>query len=97
MSEVLRLSTLDELAEHVHRTLCGHDRLDPDQTPLQRSLILRRGKPCGIFFQIHGPRLLRTYAVWAGDENRILFYDAAGERFAETRLCEAPDPAKLAA
>lgn len=97
MSEVLRLSTLDELASHVHLTLCGHDRLDPDQTPLQRSLILRRGKPCGIFFQIHGPRLLRTYAVWAGDENRILFYDAAGERFAEVHLSEAPDPAKLAA
>jgi hypothetical protein len=50
-----------------------------------------------LFFQVQGPRLLRTHAIWAGDENRILFYDSTGLRFAETRLSEAPDPLKLAA
>jgi hypothetical protein len=35
--------------------------------------------------------------VWAGEENRVLFYDSSGLRFAETRLSEAPDPVKLAA
>jgi hypothetical protein len=35
---------------------------------------------------------VRTYALWTGDENRILFYDGQGERFAETTLSEAPDP-----
>jgi hypothetical protein len=34
---------------------------------------------------------LRTYAVWASEENRILFYDCTGMRFTETRLSEAPD------
>jgi hypothetical protein len=50
-----------------------------------------------LFFQAQGPRLLKSYAVWAGDENRILFYNSSGERFGETRLSEAPDPRCVAA
>ena len=49
-----------------------------------------------MFFQVAGPRRLKMYAVWAGEENRILFYDASGERFAELRLSEGPDPLRLA-
>ena len=47
--------------------------------------------------EVSGPRLLRTYAVWAGEENRIFFYASSGERFAEVRLSESPDPLELAA
>lgn len=97
MQTVLCLPTLDELKQHVHQTLCDHDHLATSDTPIAQSVILRRGKPCGLFFQIQGPRLLKAYAVWAGDENRILFYNCAGERFAETRLSEGPDPRRLAA
>jgi len=96
-SSVLSLTTLDELCQHVHQTLCEHEVLDPKQSPLQKLLMQRRGKPCGYFFEINGPRMVRVYAVWAGDENRILFYDSCGVRFAETRLIESPDPRKLAA
>ena len=97
MLTVVALPSLDALRQHVRETLCAHDRLDPGQTPLYQALITRRGKPCGLFFQAQGPRLLKTYAVWAGDENRVLFYDSTGERFAEIRLSDAPDPLKLAA
>jgi len=97
MSTVVALPTLDELRRHVLHTLCAHDRLDPAQTPLHHAVITRKGQPCGLFFQVQGPRLLKTYAVWAGEENRILFYDSTGIRFAETRLSDAPDPLKLAA
>jgi hypothetical protein len=90
------LPTLEDLRRHVLKTLCSHDNLDPSQTPLREWLIKRSGRPCGLFFQVQGPRQLRTYAVWAGDEDRILFYDSTNERFAETRLSEAPDPLKLA-
>ena len=93
----LALPTLEKLRLHVHGTLCAHDRLDPGQTPLHQALIVRSGKPCGLFFEVQGPRLLKTYAVWAGAEDRILFYDSTGLRFAETRLSEAPDPLELAA
>jgi hypothetical protein len=90
------LPTVDDLRRHVLKTLCAHDHLDPNQTPLHEGLITRQGKPCGLFFQVQGPRLLRNYAVWAGEEDRILFYDSTGERFAETRLSDGPDPLKLA-
>jgi hypothetical protein len=97
MKDVAALSTLQELRQHVLSMLCKHDNLDPQQTPLHQAVVTRRGKPCGLFFQIQGPRLLKNYAVWAGDENRILFYNCNGERVAETKLSEAPDPATLAA
>ena len=97
MDSVACLPTLDDLRKHVLHLLCTHDSLDPKQTPLNESLIIRRGKPCGLFFQAQGPRMLKTYAVWAGEEDRILFYDSTGGRFAEARLSEAPDPRKLAA
>jgi len=96
LDAVLCLPTLDELRDHVRAVLCGHDRLDPAQTPLRQALIKRAGRPCGLFFQVQGPRQVRTYAVWAGDEDRVLFYDSTGRRFAQTRLSEGPDPRKVA-
>jgi hypothetical protein len=96
MSNVVSLPTLDELRSHVHDTLCRKNALDPAQTPLRHMIIRVKGRPCGLFFEVAGPRLLRTYAVWAGEENRILFYDTSGERFAEVKLSDAPDPLRLA-
>jgi hypothetical protein len=97
MPAVASLPTFEDLRRYVRDTLCAHDHLDPAHTPLRQGVIMRSGRPCGLFFQVQGPRLLKTYAVWAGDEDRILFYDSTGLRFAETRLCDAPDPLKLAA
>lgn len=97
MTTVVALPTVEELRQHVLATLCQHDQLDPAQTPLRQALITRRERPCGLFFQVQGPRSVRTYAVWAGEENRILFYDSTGERFAENRLSDAPDPSRLVA
>ena len=93
---VLSLPTLDDLCGHVHKALCDKNFLDPTQSPLRRMVIHRRGRPCGLFFEVAGTRLMKSYAVWAGEENRILFYDSSGERFAEVRLCDAPDPLRLA-
>lgn len=94
---VAALPTFDELRRHVLRVLCAHDKLDPAQTPLHQAVITRAGKPCGLFFQVQGPRLLKVYAVWAGEEDRVLFYDSTGVRFGETRLSEGPDPLDVAA
>jgi hypothetical protein len=94
--DVICLPTLERLRDHVRRILCAHDQLDPNLTPMVESVITRSGRSCGLFFQVQGPRRVRTYAVWAGDEDRILFYDSNGQRFGEARLSEAPDPVKLA-
>jgi hypothetical protein len=97
MDAVVCLPTLEALRAHVLTTLCGRDQLDPQQTPLHQAMITRAGKPCGLFFQVQGPRLVKTYALWAGEEDRILFYDSAGARFAQSRLSDAPDPRQLRA
>ena len=97
MNDTHSLPTVEDLTRFVHVTLCEKDQLDPDQTPLSLTLITRRGKPCGLFFHVQGPRLLKNYAVWAGEENRILYYDGTGERFGETQLSESARPRRLAA
>jgi hypothetical protein len=89
------LLTPEDLRRHVLEVLCSRDQLDPKQTPLHQAEIIRAGRPCGLFFQVQGPRRVRTYAVWAADEGRVLFYDPAGRRFAETRLSEGPDPREV--
>jgi hypothetical protein len=94
---VVPLPTLEQLRAYVLQTLCERDRLDPEHARLRQAPVRRGGRACGLFFQVQGPRLLRTYAVWAGDEHRILFYDSTGERFGEARLSGAPDPQLLAA
>jgi hypothetical protein len=96
MDAVVGLPTLDELRRHVLHALCSRDHLDPKQTPLHETVFRRRGRPCALFFHVQGPRMLKSYALWVGEEDRILFYDSAGVRFAEVRLSEAPDPLKLA-
>jgi len=93
---VLSLPTFEKLQKHVHQTLCSCDFLDPAQTTLTQALLQRAGKPCGMTFQVQGPRLVRVYAVWAAQEHRVLFYDSTGTRFAESKLLESPDPKKLA-
>ena len=55
---------------------------------MHQALIMRDGRPCGLYFQIQGPRMLKNYAIWAGEENRILYYNCNGERVFETRLSE---------
>ena len=97
MEAVVSLPSLDELRDYVFRILCGHDQLDPTQTPRYEGLVKRRGQPCGLFFQVSGPRMLKNYALWAGDEDRIFYYDSTGVRFLQTRLSEAPDPLRIAA
>ncbi len=96
MDAIVSLPTLDELCRHVRTVLCQHDQLDPEQAPLSQDVITRSGRPCGLFFQVQGPRMVKAYAVWAGEEGRILFYDSQGQRFAQTRLSEGPDPRQLA-
>ena len=96
-AQYLSLPTLTELRRHILRTLCAHDQLDPSQTPMYESAITLAGNPCGLFFQARGPRQVKSYAVWTAKERRILFYDAAGERFAETKLRKSPGLQEIAA
>ncbi|MSR32892.1 MAG: hypothetical protein EXR99_15465 [Gemmataceae bacterium] len=97
MSQVIKLPSLEKIKDHVHQVLCAREGFSPETSPLYVNKITRSGRMCGLFFQVKGPRMVRCYALWAGDEDRILFYDSAGQRFGETKVHEGPDPRKIAA
>lgn len=84
------LPTYHAVEQFVLSTLCEAERLDPLATPMFAMPLLRAGQVCGLLFEIQGPRRLRKQAVWTPEENRILFYDAAGKRYQETRLSAGP-------
>jgi hypothetical protein len=92
---VVALPGLEELSAFVHAALCQQDALDPEQTPLVRTPLVRAGRVCGAVFHVEGPRLLRTSAVWSADDGRILFYDSTGQRVRAVRLSEGPDSADV--
>ena len=96
-ADFISLATFEELRQHVIETRCKLDRLDREQTPFFQGLVTRAARPCGLFFHVQGPRQVRNYALWVGDEQRILFYDGAGQRFAESRLSDGPHPLQAAA
>ena len=85
------LSSVADLTAFVHERLCTHDDLDPRYIPLYKSPLLKKGKQCGLFFHIQGPRLVKSYAVWSAEEGRVLFYDGQGNRFDEVQVSEGPN------
>ena len=97
VEQLISLPTFEALRHYVHEMLCAHDQLAPAQTPLTQAVVQRSGRPCGLFFQVTGPRLLRNYAVWSLADRRIIFYDSTGARFAVARLQQSPDLASMAA
>lgn len=89
MDSMTRLfENLDELETHVKEVLCEKEALDPRYNAMERRTLWKNGKPCGVFFHLRGPRLVQLYAVWSTEDQRILFYDGQGKRFAETVLLE---------
>ncbi len=84
------LQDIKELRELVYITLCNHEQLEPGVFPMTERILLRGGKPCGVYFCLHGPRSVKYTSIWETDKNTILFYGATGERFRKTRLKAAP-------
>lgn len=88
---VVAFAAVADLAGYVHAVLCDKDALDPTQAPLFRTPLKRGGRACGVVFHVEGLCLLRTSAVWSGDDGRIIFYDSSGLRFREVTLSENPE------
>jgi len=85
-----QIGDLDDLRGYVSETLCEHHELQNGVFNMTERILLRGGKPCGIYFCLHGPRMTKFSAIWETDRNRVLFYGAGGERFQKTQLTEAP-------
>ena len=91
VTRVHEIYSLEELREYVNETLCEHYQLQIDAFEMTERILYRAGKPCGIFFCLHGPRAVKFTAIWETDRNCILFYGPTGERFQKTQLAEAPE------
>jgi hypothetical protein len=92
MHTVVSLPSPDELRRYVRETLCDHDRLALDAVTFLEGFVKRAGRICGVYFEVQGPRQMRSHAIWVGHEHRILFYDSLGTRFLDVSLSEGPDP-----
>ena len=85
-----RLQNLENLRDYVSRILCYHDQLEQNAFRMTERILVRSGKPCGIFFCLNGPRAVKVTAIWETERNTILFYSSSGERFHRTQLAKAP-------
>jgi hypothetical protein len=85
-----QFNNIEDLREYINITLCEHYQLQYGAFNMTEQVLIRAGKPCGIYFCLHGPRAVRFTAIWETDRNQILFYGPRGERFLKTQLSEAP-------
>jgi hypothetical protein len=89
-TRIHQFDNVDDLREYINVTLCDHYQLQYGAFNMTEQVLIRAGKPCGIFFCLNGPRAVRFTAIWETDRNQILFYGPRGERFLKTQLLEAP-------
>jgi len=90
LTNARQLHNLKDLRKYVNETLCESDQLVADTFPVTERIVTRGGRPCGIFFCLHGPRSIKLTAIWETDTNTILFYGSGGERYHKTELESAP-------
>ena len=65
MIDCPELSSLEDLRNFVHLTLCEKENLLEDQSRLQELVLVRDGRECGLQFFVQGPRLVRLGAIVA--------------------------------
>ncbi len=89
-TRLTQISNVDALREFVNETLCEHYELKLDAFEMTERVLRRGGRPCGMYFCLHGPRAVKFTAIWETDRNQILFYGSTGERFLKTQLLVSP-------
>ena len=85
-----QLDNVNCLREYVQLTLSEHYQLQIGAFPMTERILIRGGKPCGVYFCLYGPKAATFTAIWETDRNQILFYGSHGERFLKTQLSESP-------
>jgi hypothetical protein len=90
LTQVQQIDTLQDLREYVNTTICEQNQLQVGAFRMTEKALLRSGKPCGVYFCLHGPRLTRFTAIWETEQNQILFYGSRGERFLKVQLNVPP-------
>jgi hypothetical protein len=86
----LQIGNLNALREYVQEQLCDQNQLEVGAFQFTERVLEKNGRPCGVFFCLHGPRSVKLVAIWETNSNTILFYGSTGERVGRIRLARAP-------
>jgi hypothetical protein len=90
LDDTVRIENLTDLRTFVHQTICDNNELEFNAFSMSERILVRGGRPCGIFFCLYGPRAVKLTAIWETDRNSVLFYSATGERMLRSQLTHAP-------
>jgi len=90
------INTLNDLRTYIHQTICEQNELIQSAFQMTERILVRGGKPCGVFFCVHGPRSVKLTAIWESEQNTILFYGSSGQRLLKTALVTTPQLAYAA-
>lgn len=71
---------LPMVREIVQDEICERHQLEKNAFPMTERMIVRQGRPCGMFFCMHGPRSIRITAVWDMARQAVILYDTLGQR-----------------
>jgi len=89
----VEFASLEDLAEHVRRTLCDRQDLQPGEYPLRVIPLRTGGTEVGLLFVQHGPRMTQLVAVWDHRCGAVHYYDCDGTRFlTEQARVVSPQP-----
>ena len=80
------IRSLEQLRTYIRDCLCAYDELEPGAFPLVERVLVRGGKPCGLYFCLHGPRAVKFSAIWESEKNTVLFYGPDGQRYHRLQL-----------
>ena len=80
------IQELDDVRQFVQHFICVHNDLDKASAAMTERVLFRGGKSCGVLFCVQGPRNVKFTAIWAQDQNTVLFYDSAGQRQHQTKV-----------
>lgn len=80
------LNNLEDLRQFVQLALCEQNNFEPGAFRFTERILIRGGRPCGLFFCLHGPRSVKLTAIWETDRNTVIFYGSTGERRSQARL-----------
>jgi hypothetical protein len=97
LTRLQQVESIRDLREYVNTTICSRYQLQEGAFSLTERTLWRCGKPCGIYFCLHGPRATTFTAIWETDRNQVLFYGSRGERFLKIQLLDPPQLDSVAA
>ncbi len=55
-TRIYQIDTVSDLREYINVTLCEYYELQNGAFQMTEQILVRAGKPCGIFFCLNGPR-----------------------------------------